>query len=234
MLRFDGVVVSREGVDRLGPVTAEIDPRRLTVILGHNGAGKSLFLRLAHGLIAPEHGRVTWSGQPVARTRAARGFMFQATPVMRRSVASNLAFPLVARRVAKAERRDRVAEMLALAQLEDWAQNPAATLSGGEKQRLALARALITRPGLILMDEPSASLDPAATLRLEEMISEAHQAGTGIVLSTHDLGQAARLAQDVLLFEGGLLSVHVPARDFFADEAPAAALAYRSGALKPS
>lgn len=230
-LHFDAVCVVRDGQARLGPVSASIDPMKLTVILGHNGAGKSLFLRTAHGLLTPNSGQVQWNGVSAAASRAARGFVFQATPVMRRSVAQNVEFPLVARGIVRSERAARVAEILAMTDLAQWADNPAATLSGGEKQRMALARALISRPEVILLDEPAASLDPAGTLAMEKVILEARAKGTGIIMSTHDLGQAARLADEVLLFEQGHLVLQADAGTFFSDAAPQQALAYRSGML---
>ena len=119
-----------------------------------------------------------------------------------------------------------------MAGLSDWADNPAATLSGGEMQRLALARALVTKPTTILLDEPAASLDPASTWILEDLVLKAHEEGAGIIMSTHDLGQAARLAQDVILLDAGGLALHVSADRFFGDDAPAAALAYRAGSLQ--
>ena len=231
MLSMRSVSVVRDGQARLGPVSAQIDPMRLTVVLGHNGAGKSLFLRTAHGLLAPDAGEISWHGVSPAASRATRGFVFQTTPVMRRSVAQNVEFPLVARRIPPSERHARVTEVLAMTDLAQWADNPAATLSGGEKQRMALARALVSRPEVILLDEPAASLDPAATLAMEKVIRNARDQGTGIIMSTHDLAQAARLADEVLLFDQGHLALQVSAGEFFSDVAPQQAMEYRSGSL---
>lgn len=227
MLTFDDVLIERDGTARLGPVSLELDPSRRTVILGHNGAGKSLFLRVAHGLLAPDRGTVQWGSQSAKDSRRRRGFVFQATPVMRRSVAANVEFPLIAQGIGRADRGARVKAVLSQAALENWHDNPAATLSGGEKQRLAIARALVTQPATILLDEPAASLDPASTERLEALILGAHASGTGIIMSTHDLGQAKRVAQDVLLFDAGIPLLHVPVEDFFAENGPEPALGYR-------
>lgn len=231
MLTLDGVSVVRDGQIRLGPVSAEVDPKGLTVVLGHNGAGKSLFLRTAHGLLSPDAGQVRWHGATPAESRAARGFVFQSTPVMRRSVAQNVEFPLIARGVGRADRARRVAAVLDMTDLSRFTDNPAATLSGGEKQRMALARALVTKPEVILLDEPAASLDPTATLAMEAVITRAHGAGTGIIMSTHDLGQAARLARDVLLFRDGQLVVQTSRDIFFSDVAPQYAMEYRKATL---
>jgi len=232
MVTFVDLRIARDGIDRLGPVSLSLDPGRRTLILGHNGAGKSLLLRAAHGLLEPDTGSVAWAGQTPSASRASRGFVFQSTPVMRRSVAQNIDFPLVARGVPARERRSRVGAIMELAQLADWADNPAATLSGGEKQRLALARALVTNPSTILLDEPAASLDPAATQLLEQLILRAHADGTGIIMSTHDLGQAARLAQDVVLLDQGKVALQAGASAFFAENAPDPAMDYRAGRLR--
>ena len=233
MLTFEEVEIVRDGAVKLGPVSLKVDPSRRTIVLGHNGAGKSLFLRTAHGLITPEAGQVAWHGDAAALSRTERGFVFQRTPIMRRSVFDNVAFPLLARNIGKTDRKTQVEDVLRIAGLLDWADNPAATLSGGEMQRLALARALVTKPATILLDEPAASLDPASTQLLEDLVLTAHANGAGIIMSTHDLGQAARLAQDVILLDAGQLALHVAADEFFGETAPEMARTYRAGTLAP-
>lgn len=229
MLEFRDSAVRRDGQVRLGPIQLALETRGLTVIVGHNGAGKSLLLRLAHGLIAPSAGAVTWGGKPVDQTRAVRGFVFQTTPLMRRSVEANLAFPLVAHGWRAPARRQAVDTMLEEVGLTAQARNPAATLSGGERQRLAVGRALITRPDAVLLDEPSANLDPAATMWLERMIAAIRGRGVGVIMSSHDLRQAERLGGDVLLLEAGRVALHLPSEAFFAEDAPAPAMAFRRG-----
>ena len=183
-----------------------------SIILGPNGAGKSLTLRLAHGLLAPSRGRVVWRGPRPARRQA---LVFQRPVMLRRSAAANVDYALALRRVTGAERvrrRDRVLERTGLAEL---ARRPARVLSIGEQQRLALARAWAIEPEVLFLDEPTASLDPAATRAVEEIVAAIHAAGTKIVMTTHDLGQARRLADEVVFLHRGRLVEAAPAEQFF-------------------
>ena len=199
--------VSRNGKRLLGPLDLTLTTQGITAILGHNGAGKSLFMYMAHGQHPPSKGMILWNGLSAEATRNCRSFMFQNAPLMRRSVAANVEFPLTAHGVAKSERTTRVIEALKNARLLHRATAPAASLSGGEKQRMALARALVTRPQVIMLDEPSASLDPASTKELEGSVKAIAASGVKVMIATHDLMQARRLADDVLVFgEGGLLA----------------------------
>jgi len=220
-LSVAGALVEDAGKRLLGPIDLELNLSGVVVVLGHNGAGKSMFLRLIHSLLPPDAGRITWDGKPASQTRRQRGFVFQKTPLMRRSVAENVAFPL---RVAGWRRSDikrRVAQLLVEAQLEDKAQLAAASLSGGEQQRMALARALANEPDVVMLDEPSANLDPSSTGRLEEMIHQIRDAGGHVILSTHDRAQAERLANSVLVFENGQLDYAGSAEAYFSKNAAA-------------
>lgn len=227
-LKMTQATIREGGRDLLGPLNLSLDPTGVTAVMGANGAGKSLFLRLAHGLIAPDRGTVTWAGQHAVQSITARGFMFQTPPVLRRSVAQNVAFPLQA-----LARRDpaKVTAALAMARLTDRAQQPAARLSGGERQRMALARALVTDPNVLLMDEPSASLDPGSTKALEGMIAQAVARGIRVVMATHDIGQARRLADDVVFLADGALVLHAEVDTFFGDTAPKPVRDYLEGTL---
>ncbi|MEM9045246.1 MAG: ATP-binding cassette domain-containing protein [Pseudomonadota bacterium] len=188
-------------IDRLSLTIAE--GRRL-VILGANGAGKSLTLRLLHGLISPSKGEVRWRGRPLdAAARRDQALVFQRPVLLRRSVRGNLRFALNTRRLGRAERREREEEALSQAQLVHLADRPARLLSGGEQQRLALARALACRPRLLLLDEPTASLDPAATLAVEQMILNANDTGVSVVMVTHDAGQARRVGHEIAFMHAG-------------------------------
>lgn len=185
-------------------VDLDIAPGRRTVVMGANGAGKSLLLRLLHGLIAPTSGHVLWKGRPLdAAGRRAQAMVFQRPVMLRRSVLANLDFALRVHGVSGPARRERERAALAMARLEDLAARPARVLSGGEQQRLAVARALACGPELLFLDEPTASLDPASTQAIETLIHEAHAAGVAIVLVTHDRAQALRLGDDVLFMSGG-------------------------------
>lgn len=202
---------------------------QITVVLGANGAGKSLFVRLLHGLLVPTAGAVLWNDAPLdMATRKRQAMVFQKPVLLRRSVAANIDFVLGARGARNAARRDA---MLAEVGLLEQAAQPARLLSGGEQQRLALARALATAPDVLFLDEPTASLDPASVLGIEKRVLAAHHAGTKIIFITHDVVQARRLADDVVFLHGGRLLEHAPAERFFARPASEAAQDYLSGRI---
>ena len=230
-LAVQSAEIRRDGVRLLGPLDVTVDGPGLTVVMGANGAGKSLFLRMAHGLIRPDAGSVNWAGRPAHATMASRGFMFQSPPLMRRSVAANIAFPLRAAGVAANARAERVAQVLDEMRLAPKAALPAAQLSGGERARMALARALVNAPKALLMDEPAAALDPASTRALEEMILQVAARGIPVLMSTHDIGQARRLAERVLFFAGGEITEDAPRDAFFSGPRSEAAVDYLEGRL---
>lgn len=204
ILSARGICLEARGQRLLDGIDLEIRPGRCTVILGPNGAGKSVLLRVLHGLLQPSAGRVLWQGRPLDRLgRRAQALVFQRPVLLRRSVRANLAFALGPLGLARQSRRARVDRALAEARLETLAQRPARVLSGGEQQRLALARALITEPEVLLLDEPTANLDPAATQVIEDQVRAARAAGVTPVLVTHDLGQARRLGDDLVFLQDG-------------------------------
>jgi len=230
-LVFDAVELQAEGLPLLGPVSVRLSSRGITVVMGANGAGKSLFLSAAHGLVTPNRGSVRWNGVDATSSRAARGFVFQTTPILRRSVAANVAFPLAARRMSRSETADRTARALSEARLSEVATTPAAALSGGERKRLALARAMITGPAALLLDEPSSNLDPATTKELEDSLRKISARGVKVILSTHDIAQARRLADDILFFDSGQLVEQTTAPAFFAAPKAPGARKYLKGEL---
>jgi len=219
------------GARLLGPLNLTLSSTGITCILGPNGAGKSLFLQLAHGMLNPDSGQILWDGAPAAQTRQSRGFVFQSTPVLRRSVRANLAFSLAARLSPRKGRAALVDQALNAARLQSQAQQPAAALSGGERQRLALAQAMVAQPRAILLDEPGASLDPASRRALEDMVRQAADTGTKVIMATHDLAAARRLADDVVVFVNGAVAAQGPAAEFFTAEHPAAVADYMEGRL---
>lgn len=228
-LSLFGVSFAVGGKPLLRDITLRIEPGRRLIVMGANGAGKSLFLRLCHGLIAPTSGRVVWAnGQERASGQA---MVLQRPVLLRRSVAANLHYPLALKGQGRAERADTVAATLARFGLTALADSPARLLSGGEQQRLALARAWAVRPQVLFLDEPSSSLDPAATRIIEEMVAQFSDEGITIIMSTHDLGQARRLAQDVAFLHQGRLIEHRPAADFFAGPEAPEARAFLAGDL---
>ncbi len=231
VLLFKDVSLRSGGKRLLGPVNVTVSSPGITVIMGPNGAGKSLFLSAAHGLLEDLSGSVTWDGVPAQTSRASRGFVFQTTPVLRRSVSGNIAFPLTARKLGRQARNTLLKKALAAARLTDSAGKPAAALSGGERKRLALARAIVTEPHVVLLDEPATNLDPASTAEFEESLRRLSQSGTKILLSTHDIAQARRLADDILFFAGGELVEQAVAPRFFDHPASSAAGNFLKGIL---
>jgi tungstate transport system ATP-binding protein len=229
-LRTEGLGFTAGGVAILADVDVTIDAGAPTLVIGPNGAGKSVLLRLLHGLLAPTTGRVIWDGAaPDPQRRQA--MVFQRPILLRRSVLANALYPLKLARIGADERDARARESLALVGLADLADRPARLLSGGEQQRLALARAAALRPEILFLDEPSASLDPAATRAVEEIVTTLASRGTKIVMTTHDLGQARRLAGDVVFVHRGMVREHTPAARFFAAPASAEATAFLRGEL---
>ena len=204
----------------------------ITVIMGPNGAGKSVLLRLIHGLIAPTSGEILWAGQPLDRELALRQAMvFQKPVLLRRSAAANIWHALGLRGIDRSERAIRVDGALRLAGLEGQAAMPARVLSGGEQQRLCLARALSLEPDVLFLDEPTASVDPASTLAIERLLIEAQHGGIKIIVVTHDVGQARRLAQDVVFLHHGRIIEYGLAKRFFAEPQSEAARCFLAGGL---
>jgi tungstate transport system ATP-binding protein len=196
-------------------LTILLAPGTPTVLIGPNGAGKTTLLRLAMGLLAPTRGRITWSGREAAPPKR-RAFMFQRPVMLRRSAAGNITYALAAAGCPRRKRGARVADLLDLVGLSDLGGRPARRLSGGEQQRLALARALARDPEVLFLDEPTASLDPAATKAIEDLIRGVAARGIKVVMSTHDLGEARRLAGEIVLLHRGRIVERGPAETFFA------------------
>ena len=157
--------------------------------------------------------------------------VFQRPVMLRRSAAANVAYALKLRGVPRTERPQRVAEAVRQTGLAPLAARPARALSVGEQQRLALARAWAIRPEVLFLDEPTASLDPAATHAVEEIIQSIHRAGTRIVMTTHDLGQARRLADEIVFLHHGRVVERQPAEEFFTRPKTREAAAFIAGDL---
>lgn len=206
----------------LDGLSLSLNGQGCTAIMGDNGAGKSLVLRLLHGLIQPSSGQIDWNGLPATRATRRQALVFQTPVLLRRSVADNIAFAL---RVSGKDRA-QVDRLLTEVGLSAKAKQPARLLSGGEAQRLALARALATEPEILLLDEPTASLDPSATRAIEAIVEAAKARGTRILLVTHDIGQAKRLAEDVVFLSNGQVAEHSSAKTFFATPDSEAAQRY--------
>lgn len=229
-LRAERLGFAAGGVQILRDVSLTIEAGAPTLVIGPNGAGKSVLLRLLHGLLAPAEGRVTWSGM-AGEAALRQSMVFQRPVLLRRSVLANAAYPLRLAGVPRAEREPRAREALAIVGLGALADRAARRLSGGEQQRLALARAAALRPEVLFLDEPCASLDPAATKAVEEIVATLAARGTKIVMTTHDLGQARRLAGEVVFVHRGRVAEHAPAAAFFARPATQEAAAFLRGDL---
>ena len=215
-LELDGVCFDAGGNRLIKDINVRFEAGLRTVVIGPNGAGKSLFLRLCHGLLKPTEGHVRWQhGSDAARHQA---MVFQRPVMLRRSVVANIDYALKLRQVPRRHRSDIVDRVLQQTGLRRLADQPARVLSIGEQQKLALARAWALEPQVLFLDEPTASLDPAATHSVEEIITAIHGAGTRIILTTHDLGQARRLADEVIFINRGRILEAAPAERFF--EAP--------------
>ena len=227
-----GLHVAIDGQPLLDVRELVLDGPGPTLILGPNGAGKSLLLRCLHGLIAPDRGTIRQGGVAMgAAHRSCQAMVFQRPVLLRRPVAANLDFVLRRQGLGRAERRQRIAELLAEGGLAGKARQSARSLSGGEAQRLAILRALATGPEILFLDEPTSALDPAATQAIEAMIRRAARRGTRIVMVTHDIGQARRLGHDIVLMQGGCVAEHAPAHVFFEAPRSEAAIRFLAGAL---
>ena len=198
----------------LDHISLALGPGAPTVLIGPNGSGKTTLLRAAMGLIPVSRGRITWGGHEKAPPTR-RAILFQRPVMLRRSAAGNIRYALASAGVPRAERAGRTAELIARVGLGGLERRPARRLSGGEQQRLALARALARDPAVLFLDEPSASLDPAATKSIEDLIRAIAARGVKVVMATHDLGQARRLAGEIVLLHRGRLIEQAPAAAFF-------------------
>jgi tungstate transport system ATP-binding protein len=226
----EGLGFSAGGVEILRDVSLKITAGAPTLLIGANGAGKSVLLRLLHGLLKPSAGRVFWA-MPTEHAARRQAMVFQRPVLLRRSVLANTLYPMALAGVAREDRDARAEEALALVGLADRAADPARKLSVGQQQRLALARAAALQPELLFLDEPSASLDPAATRAVEEIVLTLAQRGTKIVMTTHDLAQARRLAGDVVFLHRGSVLEQAPAEAFFQQPASTTARAFLRGEL---
>jgi len=201
-------------------------------LVGPNGAGKTLTLRILHGLLRPTTGSVLWGLDEGKRNgRKRHAMVFQKPVMLRRSVRGNIEHALAAAGFPRAERRERARDALARFGLISIAERPARVLSGGEQQRLAITRAAALEPDLLFLDEPSSSLDPGATRQVEAMLEDLHSSGVTLVFSTHDLGQARRLATRAAILNKGRVIEYGPARDVLESPKSAEAKAFVAGDL---
>ena len=222
------VAGGRAIIDR---VSCELAMGPRTVILGPNGSGKSVLMRLCHGLLAPTSGRIVWRGSRDDARPRAQAMVFQRPVMLRRAAHANVTYGLKLAGVPKSERDERAHDVLDAVGLKSVADRPARVLSGGEQQKLALARAWALDPEVLFLDEPTANLDPGATREVERIVDQIHASGTKIVMTTHNLGQARRLADEVLFISAGRLADHAPVERFFAQPSTGEVAAFIKGEL---
>ncbi len=222
------VAAGKTIIDRVS-LTLERGPR--TVILGPNGAGKSVLMRLCHGLLAPTSGRIEWAAPERPGERRRQAMVFQRPVMLRRSALANVEYGLMLAGVPRHERATQARAALQSVGLTELAGRAARVLSGGEQQRLALARAWALRPEVLFLDEPTANLDPGASAEVERIIQAIHAAGTKIVMTTHNLGQARRLGDEIVFLHQGRVAERAPVERFFNQPTTAEAGAFIRGEL---
>ncbi len=235
-LALENISLRHGGQQILDRIDMLVARRRTTVVLGPNGAGKSMLLKVAHGLIAPDRGAVRWSGLSgaglsAAAVQARQAMVFQKPVLLNRSALANIVHAVRLRGVARAAAVHRAHTALDHVGLGDLATRPARSLSGGEQQRLAFARAWARDPEVLFLDEPTASLDPAASWGIEQIIGTLRREGRTAILSTHDLAMARRLADDLVFLHHGRALEAGPAAALFGDPKTPELAAFLKGEL---
>ena len=213
-IELAGVGFRPDGQCVLSGIDLQLDGDGISILLGPNGVGKTVLLRMIAGLQPVSEGRLTWG--TASRPDETIAMVFQQPMILRASVLDNAALGMKPLAFGRRERRRRAHEMLERVGLAGRAADSARLLSGGERQRLALARAWAVQPRLLLLDEPTASLDPSAVDAVEDIIRGIRTDGCKVLMTTHNLGQATRLADDVVFLADGRVQEHAPARQFFA------------------
>jgi tungstate transport system ATP-binding protein len=230
-LQLTDVVFTAGSQSIIRGITTRIESGARTIVLGPNGAGKSVLLRLCHGLLRPTSGVIAWNAPELPGAPRQQAMVFQRPVMLRRSVLGNVTYALRLAGVPFAMRNERALSALRTVGLEGHAHLAARVLSGGEQQRLALARVCALNPQVLFLDEPTANLDPGATHEIERIIGTLHAAGTKIVMVTQNLGQAHRLGDEILFLHDGRLLERAPAERFLKSPATAEAAQFLEGEL---
>jgi tungstate transport system ATP-binding protein len=226
-IELDRLTLARNGTTILDGLSARIAATGITALIGPNGAGKSATLRVIDGLLKPDTGAVRIIGEGLVR----RAFVFQRPALLRTSAIANVALALEPLGLSRSERTSRARAALVRVGLGDRAEAPATRLSGGEQQRLALARAWAAEPDLLLADEPTANLDPGATELVEGLIADIARRGAKVVLVSHNLAQVTRLAADVVVLARGRAVEEGPTRALLTSPQAPETRAYITGEL---
>ena len=230
-LVLENVGYAPRGQALIAGLSLTIEAGPSTIILGANGAGKSVLMRLMHGLLTPSSGCIRWRESESPSLRRRQAMVFQRPVMLRRSALANVVYALKLANVTAGEREPQALAALDEVGLRHLAHRPARVLSGGEQQRLALARAWALHPEVLFLDEPTANLDPAAVREIETVIKAFDAAGTKIIMATHNLGQARRLGDEVIYLQAGRVMERAPIEAFFARPATAEAAAFMKGEL---
>jgi len=209
LIALDDVSVRFGDVRALEGVTMNVERGDFIALLGPNGSGKTTLLRTLHGLLKHSGRRSVSSGF------GRQAMVFQRPFVIHLSVRNNLRLALWLAGVPRVQWDERIAQALRRVDLTGIEHRPSRALSGGQQQRLALARAWAVKPQLLFLDEPTASLDPTAKHEVEAVLASFAAEGMTLVMSTHNLGQAKRLASRVIYLEGGAIHADLPTPEFF-------------------
>ena len=197
----------------LDKINCKIKSNSITAVLGPNGAGKSIFLQIINGLVSIQSGRLTFnSTQNNQEIREQQAMVFQTPVLLRRTVMANMQF---VSNLRNQKSNQLLKNLLDKVGLEGSEEKPARLLSGGEKQRLSMARALIVNPNLLLLDEPTANLDPYSLNLIEDLVLEENSIGKTVIFTTHDMSQAKRLATDVIFLNKGKVLEQTVSKTFF-------------------
>jgi len=213
----------------LDKINCKIKSNSITAVLGPNGAGKSIFLQTINGLFSVQSGRLTFNLMEINQEiRKQQAMVFQNPVLLRRTVIANLQF---ISNLRNKESNRLLKKILSKVGLEGYEKKPARLLSGGEKQRLSMARALIINPNLLLLDEPTANLDPYSLNLIEDLVLEENSIGKTIIFTTHDMSQAKRLATDVIFLNKGKVLEQTISKTFFKSPKTLEAQKYINGEI---